>query len=162
MYMFKFHTIGAYNRQVNIPDATADVALKNGLGVNFDEGTRKATLHAKGLKPYVVMNLLDKPELASPNDYTIEVGEYARLFDVDSLAGLTVEFDSDATGDTIADLKPGDTLGFIAGTGRIGAAGDTTVAHFEVVSTDSAYGGRVIAVVRPAKAATTTPTVPES
>lgn len=116
--MIKFHEIGMYKNAVNIPyckvpDTITD-GIKNGYAVTYSETTKTVSLPtattAKGSDLTIVMNVLDKPELKSPDDYVVSAGEYARLFRLDSLANrmldmndlaLTTAYESVAVGDKL-------------------------------------------------------------
>lgn len=116
--MIKFYEIGMYDNAVNVPYCTVPNTItngvKNGFAVTYSEKTKTIALPtattAKGGDIAIVMNILDKPELASPDDYTVEVGEFPRLFRIDSLedrlllmndAALTTAYASVAVDDVL-------------------------------------------------------------
>lgn len=110
--MLKFKEIGNYKNAVNVGFCAAEVELHNGMVVEFDKTTKKAKLPtsatANGLA--IVMNIIEKPEIASPNDYVIEVGEYPRLFILKSLEGRMISMDCDQIATAYASIDVGDAL----------------------------------------------------
>lgn len=110
--MLKFKEIGNYKNAVNVGFCAAEVELHNGMVVEFDKATKKAklptTATAAGLA--IVMNNIDKPETESPNDYVIEVGEYPRLFVLESLKDRMLSMDCDQIATAYASISVGDCL----------------------------------------------------
>ncbi len=110
--MLKFKEIGNYKNAVNVGFCAAEVELHNGMVVEFDKTTKKAKLPtdatAEGLA--IVMNIIDKPEVDSPNDYVIEVGEFPRLFILKSLADRMISMDTDQVSTAYASISVGNTL----------------------------------------------------
>ena len=120
--MIKFHELGMYNNEVNIPyckvpDTITD-GVKNGYTVTYSEKDKTIALPtattAKGEDLTIVMNVIDKPELNSPDDYVVAVGEYARLFRLDSLANRLLDMNDLSLTTSYASIAAGDKL--VAGT----------------------------------------------
>lgn len=120
--MIKFHEIGMYKNEVNIPycrvSETITGGIKNGYVVTYSEKDKIIVLPtsttAKGGDLAVVMNVIDKPELYSPDDYVISVGECARLFRLDSLVNRMLDMNDLALTTIYTSVNVGDKL--IAGT----------------------------------------------
>ena len=115
--MFKFKNIGTFDVAHNVPYCVTPVALKNGFAVTYNEATKTVALPtsstAKG-KLAVVYNIIDKPEIKNPDDYTIEIGEYPRLITLDSIDGHVVVVNTAAFADAYTTPTVGDKL--VAGT----------------------------------------------
>ena len=115
--MFKFKNIGTFDIAHNVPYCATPVTLKNGFAVTYNEATKTVALPtsstAKG-KLAVVYNIIDKPEIKNPDDYTIEIGEYPRLITLDSIDGHVVVVNTAAFADTYTTPTVGDKL--VAGT----------------------------------------------
>lgn len=120
--MIKFHEIGMYKNAVNIPyckvPTTITNGVKNGYAVTYSEKDKTIALPtaatAKSGDLSVVINVIDKPELSSPDDYVVAVGEYARLFRLDSLANRLLDMNDLSLTTAYASVAVGDNL--IAGT----------------------------------------------
>lgn len=110
--MLKFKELGNYKNAVNVGFCAAEVELHNGMVVEFDKKTKKAKLStsatAAGLA--IVMNIIDKPETESPNDYVIKVGEYPRLFILESLKNRMISMDCDQVTTSYASIDVDDVL----------------------------------------------------
>lgn len=120
--MIKFHEIGMYKNAVNIPyckvpDTIKD-GVKNGYVVTYSETTKTIALPtattAKSADLAVVMNIIDKPELNSPDDYVVKVDECARLFRLDSLANRLLDMNDLSLTNAYTSVAVGDKL--VAGT----------------------------------------------
>ena len=115
--MFKFKNIGTFDVAHNVPYCATPVTLKNGFAVTYNEATKTVALPtsstAKG-KLAVVYNIIDKPEIKNPDDYTIEIGEYPRLITLDSIDGHVVVVNTAAFADTYTTPTVGAKL--VAGT----------------------------------------------
>lgn len=144
--MFKFKNIGTFDVAHNIPYCKTPVVLKNGYGVTYDEATKTVALPtsttAKG-KLAIVYNLIDKPEIKNPDDYTIEVDEYPRLIALDSIDGHIVVMNATAIKTDVSTLVVGDKL--IVGTDGLWAKGavDGYTQYLEVTALVS-YNGKGI------------------
>lgn len=141
--MFKFHDSN-FLTVPNFPDVKAGIVLKNGYGVAVAD--KKATAAAAAAKEiYVVLNAIDKPELKNTEDYQIEVGEYARVYNLLDVVGL--EFDLSA--DLITGAAPDGSKKYLIpngdGTWKAVVVGSLVkdAPYFEVVKTTK-FGGRVI------------------
>lgn len=154
--MIKFHEIGMYKNAVNIPyckvsDTITD-GVKNGYAVTYSETTKTVSLPtattAKGSDLTIVMNVLDKPELKSPDDYVVDAGEYARLFRLDSLANRMLDMNDLALNTAYASVAVGDKL--VAGTDgkwSKSASVDGYSAYLEVIEKTSFCGNGLLVKV---------------
>ena len=111
--MIKFREIGTYKTCQNIGYLTTPAVLKNGMGVSYDLATKVVALPtattAKG-EVAIVMNRIDKPEIETPNDYTIAIGENPRIFPLKPLAGRVLDMDMDTVTTAYATVVVGDAL----------------------------------------------------
>lgn len=120
--MIKFHEIGMYKNEVNIPYCKVPETIKNGVrngyAVTYSEKDKIIALPtaatAKSADLAVVMNVIDKPELNSPDDYVVDVGEYARLFRLDFLANRLLDMNDLSLTTAYTSIAVGDKL--VAGT----------------------------------------------
>lgn len=142
--MLKFREIGTYKNAVNVPYCTSAVALKNGMIVTANLVAKTAALTTASTTKgdvYIVMNVIDKPETLKPNDYTIEIGEYPRLFRAKSLAGRIIDVDTNQVTTTYSDIDVGD---YMAGDtdGKLAVVEDVSdyETYFEVID-KTTYGG---------------------
>ncbi len=154
--MIKFHEIGMYKNAVNIPyckvSDTIKDGVKNGYAVTYSETTKTVSLPtattAKGSDLTIVMNVLDKPELKSPDDYVVDAGEYARLFRLDSLANRMLDMNDLALNTAYASVAVGDKL--VAGTDgkwSKSASVDGYSAYLEVIEKTSFCGNGLLVKV---------------
>lgn len=154
--MIKFHEIGMYKNAVNIPyckvSDTIKDGVKNGYAVTYSETTKTVSLPtattAKGSDLTIVMNVLDKPELKSPDDYVVDAGEYARLFRLDSLANRMLDMNDLALTTAYASVSVGDKL--VAGTDgkwSKSASVDGYSAYLEVIEKTSFCGNGLLVKV---------------
>lgn len=154
--MIKFHEIGMYKNAVNIPyckvSDTIKDGVKNGYAVTYSETTKTVSLPtattAKGSDLTIVMNVLDKPELKSPDDYVVDAGEYARLFRLDSLANRMLDMNDLALNTAYASVSVGDKL--VAGTDgkwSKSASVDGYSAYLEVIEKTSFCGNGLLVKV---------------
>ena len=154
--MIKFHEIGMYKNAVNIPyckvSDTIKDGVKNGYAVTYSETTKTVSLPtattAKGSDLTIVMNVLDKPELKSPDDYVVDAGEYARLFRLDSLANRMLDMNDLALTTAYASVAVGDKL--VAGTDgkwSKSASVDGYSAYLEVIEKISFCGNGLLVKV---------------
>lgn len=151
--MIKFRNIGVYKNAVNVPycvvPSTITGGLKNGMGVTADLANKTVALPtadtAKG-DVYVVINLIDKPETSSPNDYKIVAGENPRLFLLKSLDTRILDMDMDAVTTAYTTIKVGDTLTLGVDGKWVVNATITGYATYLKVIEKTTYGGQGIAV----------------
>lgn len=154
--MIKFHEMGMYKNAVNIPyckvSDTIKDGVKNGYAVTYSETTKTVSLPtattAKGSDLTIVMNVLDKPELKSPDDYVVDAGEYARLFRLDSLANRMLDMNDLALTTAYASVSVGDKL--VAGTDgkwSKSASVDGYSAYLEVIEKTSFCGNGLLVKV---------------
>lgn len=149
--MVKFREIGTYKNAVNIGYCVASVEMHNGQVVEYDIATKTAKLPTDATKEglALVMNSIEKPEILSPNDYVIEVGEFPRMFTLASLKDRVIDMDMDQVTDDYSDIAVGDYL--VPGTdGKWTKASDVTgyAAYLEVVELTSYNGEGIGAVVK--------------
>lgn len=146
--MLKFHEIGNYKNSVNIGFCKATAELHNGMVVKFDKAAKTVSLPsdatAAGLA--IVHNAMDRPELDSPNDYVIAIGQYPRIFTLASLVDRLIDMDTDQVTTAYASIGVGDTL-IPATTGKWVKAGenDSAACALKVIEKTS-YGGEGLLV----------------
>lgn len=149
--MVKFRNVGTYKNAVNIGYCVASVEMHNGQVAEYDIATKTAKLptdaKAEGLA--LVMNSIEKPEILSPNEYVIEVGEFPRMFTLVSLKDRIIDMDMDQVTGDYSDIAVGDKL--VPNTdGQWEKATDATgyPAYLEVVELTSYNGEGIGAVVK--------------
>lgn len=147
--MIKFRNIGGYKNAQNIAHIPTTVELHNGMVVTVDMTQNTLALPsastAKG-EVYLVMNRYDKPEVNSPNEYVIEVGERPRLFMVTSLSGVVLDCDTDQITSSYSSINVGDKL--TAGTdGKlvVNANTDDFLTYFLVIEKNT-FGGEGLGI----------------
>ena len=151
--MIKFGEIGNYKVAKNFGYLTTDVALKNGDIVTYDLATKKVALPTSGTAKKaglaVVMNVIDKPNIKAPDDYTIEAGEHPRIFTLASLKGLTLVMNDAEIKTNYATIAVGDKL--VAGTdGKLVKVSDVSgyAEYLEVIEKVAFGGNGLVAVVK--------------
>jgi hypothetical protein len=147
--MLKFKEIGMYKNAVNVGYCTADVVLHNGNVVTYDLATKKAALPSDGKETdlAIVINTIDKPEIHSPNEFKIEIGENPRLFVLSSLKGRIIEMDMDQVVGNYEDIKVGDILVANSdGKLEVSESADGYTEYFEVTEKTS-YNSEGLSVV---------------
>ncbi len=154
--MIKFHEIGLYKNAVNVPyckvpESIAD-GVRNGYAVTYSEKDKVISLPTsttvKGGDLAVVMNIMDKPELDSPDDYVVKVGEFPRLFRLDSLANRLLDMNCLAVNSDYAGINVGDKL--VAGTDgkwAKSASTDGYSIYFEVIAKTGFCGNGLLVKV---------------
>lgn len=149
--MIKFKELGAYKTAQNIGYLTTPVVLKNGMGVTYDLATKvvalPTTTTTKG-DVAIVMNTIDKPEIKTPNDFTIAIGENPRIFPLKSLNGKVLQMDTDAVTTDYATIAVGDKLTFGVD-GKLVKTADVTgyASYLQVVEKTNFGGNGLDAVV---------------
>jgi hypothetical protein len=113
--MFKFGTIGAFKQVRNNPRTKAVIELKNGSLVIPDDVTGLAPTAAtaaiaKSKDVYVVLNIIDKPEIRNSADFKIKAGEPVRAFKLADLADFPVELSYDLVKDAYTAVTVGSVL----------------------------------------------------
>lgn len=142
--MIKFRNIGGYKNAQNIAHIPTTVELHNGMVVTVDMTENTLALPSAGTEKgevYLVMNRYDKPEVNSPNEYVIEVGERPRLFMVTSLSGVVLDCDTDQITSSYSSINVGDKL--TAGTDgklAVNASTDDFLTYFLVIEKNT-FGG---------------------
>ena len=112
MSMFKFHDSNFLGKS-NHPEITATVDTYNGNQFKLVGDT--AVPHATAAEVqagdgYVMMNIIDKPEILNTDDYKVVSGEYIRAFRLKDFVGEKVDLTADIVSDAFADIAVGDTL----------------------------------------------------
>lgn len=146
--MLKFREIGVYKNAVNVGYCAATVEMHNGQVAIFDEVAKTASHPATGQEDElaIVMNTIDKPETLSPNDYVIEIGEFPRLFKLESLKGRILDMDTDQVVTKYDEINVGDYLvGNADGQLEVAADASGYKAYFEVIEKTS-FNGEGLAV----------------
>jgi len=110
--MFKFHDSNFLGKS-NHPEITATVDTYNGNQFKLVGDT--AVPHATAAEVqagdgYVMMNIIDKPEILNTDDYKVVSGEYIRAFRLKDFVGEKVDLTADIVSDAFADIAVGDTL----------------------------------------------------
>lgn len=152
--MIKFRELGAYKNAKNIGYCKATVEMHNGQAAEFDLAakTAKHPTAATTAGLAIVMNSIEKPEILSPNEYVIEVGEYPRLFTLESLKGEILDMDMDQVNGTYStDIDAGVKLTpKTDGTWEVKSSVTGYPAYLEVVDLTSfngeGFGARVVIV----------------
>jgi hypothetical protein len=148
--MVKFKEIGAYKTAKNIGYLSTPVVLKNGYGVTYNLVTKVVALPdvttTKG-DVALVMNKIDKPETLAPNDYTIEIGEYPRIFPLKALNGIVIQMDDAELTTAYADVAVGDKLTFGTDGKLVKTADVTGYATYLQVVEKTTFGGNGLDVV---------------
>ena len=141
--MLKFHDSN-FLKVPNFPQYKAGAVLKNGYNVTVADGVISLA-DASATDLFVVLNIVDKPDLKNTEDFQINIGEYARLFNMMDLINLEFDVSADVitgTADTTTNkyLVPnGD------GTWKPVAVGDlvANAPYFEIVK-QTKFGRRTI------------------
>lgn len=121
MSMFKFHDSN-YLNGFNRSDVKATVDTYNGNQFKIYNDTAVPYTNATEVQAgdgYVMMNIIDKPEITSTDSYKVVANEYIRAFRLKDFVGLEVDLSADLVSDAWASVSVGDTL-----VGR--SAADTT------------------------------------
>lgn len=117
--MFKFGTIGMFQRAKNNPRVQCNSNLKIGYAFTIDNNgshyTEEAIAFADAATAklgdvWVCYNIIDKPELQNTTDYVVTAGEYIRAFKLDDLMGYPVELSTDLCSTALASVAVGDIL----------------------------------------------------
>lgn len=132
--MFKFHTIGAFDRAINIPYcklATGTDKVYNGNGCTIDRSNATATLTTTSTNKgdvWVVYNVIRGVYTGNSADVYWTAGDFVNLYSLSSLVGLEVEVTNDAhtfTSGPASDIAVGDTLAY-GDRGLLGEISSTT------------------------------------
>lgn len=118
MGLFKFQNYSAIKNAQDNPRILATENTYNGYVFKVYDGatgTESATpcsdaTDAKTAEVYVMMNIVDKPEIDNYSDYYVISGEYIRGIRLKNLKGEKVEMSSDLVVDTYSAVSVGDTL----------------------------------------------------
>jgi len=112
MSMFKFHDSNFLGKS-NHPEIVATVNTYNGNQFKLvgDTAVPYATdAEVKLGDGYVMMNIIDKPEILNTDDYKVGVGEFVRSFRLKDFIGEKVDLTSDLVTDAFSTVAVGDTL----------------------------------------------------
>lgn len=119
--MFKFHDSN-YLNSFNRPDVKATVDTYNGNQFKVHNDTAVPFTNATEVQAgdaYVMMNIIDKPEVLNTDDYKVVANEYIRAFRLKDFVGQEVDIAANLISDAFADVSVGNYL-----VGR--SAADTT------------------------------------
>lgn len=116
MSLFKFNDsnfINGYNTP-NIK-ATSDTYNGNVFATTYVSGVLSATPLADATAAqagdfYVMMNIIDKPEILNTSDYKVTSGEFIRGFKFKDFIGQEVNLSADLVTDTYSGVSVGDKL----------------------------------------------------
>jgi hypothetical protein len=107
MGLFKFQNYSAIKNAQDNPRVVARATSVNGyvFGIADSNGAETQTAFAdataaKG-EVWVMMNIVDKPELDNYTDYNVVSGEYIRAFKLNNLVSEKVELTSDLIVDSV-------------------------------------------------------------
>lgn len=112
MSMFKFHDSN-YLNGFNRADIVATVDTYNGNQFKIVNDTAVPFTNAtevQGGDGYVMMNIIDKPEVINTDDYKVVAGQYIRGFRLKDFVGQEVDLSEDLVSDAWADVAVGNTL----------------------------------------------------
>lgn len=119
--MFKLHTIGGFDRAINIPYcklATGTDKVYNGNGVTIDRAQATATLTTASTGKadvWVVYNVIRGVYCGGTSDAYSTAGDFVNLYSLASLVGLEVEISNDAhtfASGPVSSLVAGDKLAY--------------------------------------------------
>ena len=131
--MFKFHDSNI-SKRFNKPNITAITDTYNGYQFNVLADTQVVVSDATSAKlgdMYVMLNIIDKPEIINTDDFKIESGEKIRAFRIKDFVGQQVDMSADLLYFTNAGTAQVETLTVL---GTIGVAG---VGNAKVIVTAS-------------------------
>ena len=112
MSLFKFNDSNFLNVP-NHPEIVATVDTYNGyqFKVVSDEAVPHATaVEAQAGDGYIMLNIIDKPEIENTDDYKVKAGEHIRGFRLKDIVGLKLDMSADLVTDTFATVAVGDKL----------------------------------------------------
>lgn len=110
--MFKFHDSN-YLNLANFPNIVATVDTVNGNIFNRvgDTAVPFATdVAVQGGDPYVMFNIIDKPEILNTEDYKAAIGDSIRGWRIKDMIGKDIDVTSDLVLDTYSTVAVGNTL----------------------------------------------------
>ncbi len=121
MSLFKFYDTN-FMKVPNHPEVVASAVTYNGNQFKLVDDV--ATVHATAAEVqagdiYVMLNIIDKPEIKNTDEYCVTAGENIRAFRLKDCVGLKFDMSADCLTDAFADVSEGDLL-----VGR--SAADTT------------------------------------
>lgn len=112
MSLFKFHDSNFMNVP-NKPNVKAIVDTYNGYQFNVVSDTQVVVpdlATAKLGDIYVMLNIIDKPEIINTDSYKVGVNEYIRAFRLKDLVGLQLDLSADLATDAFGDIVEGALL----------------------------------------------------
>ena len=112
MSMFKFHDSNFLNG-FNRPDVVATETMSNGYQFKIVDNNAVAHETASDVQSgdgYVMMNIIDKPEVLNTDDFCVKAGEYVRAFRLKDFVGLKVDISADLVSDAYSTVSAGDYL----------------------------------------------------
>lgn len=128
MSLFKFHDSN-YLKGFHTSNIEASADTYNGyqFGISSGEATPFANATAAQAGDiYVMMNIIDKPELDNTDDYYVEDGEMLRAFRLKDYVGQKIDMSQDLVYFRDTGTKQVETA-TVAGTIGVAGAGDATV-----------------------------------
>ncbi len=112
--MFKPLTIGYYKQVRNNPRCKAQSNVYPGMVVVLDEANKTASVPADAAaaqgKPYIVSNIIDKPEVENKADFVVQTGEYVRADYLADANELLIELDYRVIVTDLSTVAIGDVL----------------------------------------------------
>lgn len=112
MSLFKFHDSNFING-FNKPNVKAIADTYNGYQFNVVSDTQVVVpdlATAKLGDTYVMLNIIDKPEILNTDDYKVKANEYIRAFRIKDYVGQQLDMSADLLTDAFADVAVGDTI----------------------------------------------------
>ena len=112
MSLFKFHDSNFLNGY-NKPDVVAIADTYNGYQFNVVSDTQVIVpdlATAKLGDIWVMLNIIDKPEIINTDEYKVSAGEYIRAFRLKDYVGQQLDMSSDLVTDTFANVAEGDFI----------------------------------------------------
>lgn len=148
MSMFKFHDSN-YLYKSNHPDVTATVTTYNGnmfkivTTAGVDTAVPFATdAEVKAGDAYVMLNVIDKPEILNTEDYCVNSGEHIRAYRLKDFVNEKIDVSADLVTDAFSTVSVGDTL-----VGRC-AADTTNTMGLKKVTDLTGYGMHYVVVAK--------------
>lgn len=110
--MFSFYDTNFMDKP-NHPEIVATLDTYNGyqFKLSGDTAVPNATADdVKAAETYIMLNIIDKPDLDNTSDYYVTAGEYIRAYRTKDLADLSFNMSSELATDTYSTVSVGDTF----------------------------------------------------
>lgn len=112
MSLFKFYDSN-FITVPNHPEVVASANTYNGYQFKLVGDT--ATVHATAVEvqagdAYVMLNIIDKPEVLNTDEYFVKSGEFIRAYRLKDLVGFKLELSADLITDAFSGVNAGDLL----------------------------------------------------